>query len=59
MEKNGGTPLIPFKRNSTGVKKGEVWAKLFHYFHFRRDEFLTRYHRKCPVKGRLASSGNL
>lgn len=50
VEKEGGTPLIPFKVNSTGTKKGEVWEKLFHYFSFHREEFVRRYHQRSNVE---------
>jgi transposase len=46
----GAYPLIPFKRNATGATKGELWAKMFHYFSFNRDEFLARYHQRSNVE---------
>jgi transposase len=45
----GGSPLIPFKSNTTGAKGG-LWAKMFHYFQFKRDEFLVRYHKRSNVE---------
>jgi len=28
------------------IKKGEdLWKKLFHFYSFKREEFLTHYHR--------------
>lgn len=44
----GATPLIPFKRNATAGTG--VWAKMFHYFNFHRDEFLSRYHMRSNVE---------
>lgn len=45
----GAAPLIPFKRNATPARGG-LWEKCFHYFNFRRDEFLARYHRRSNVE---------
>jgi transposase len=41
----GATPFIPFKSNSL-AGGSEVWRRMFHYFQFRREEFLTHYHRR-------------
>jgi hypothetical protein len=35
----GATPFIPYKPTHTG-KGGGLWERMFHYFNFRRDEFL-------------------
>jgi transposase len=48
IDKAGGTPFIAFKSNSTDAKGG-LWAKMFHYFSFRRDEFLGHYHKRSNV----------
>lgn len=45
----GGTPLIPFKSNSAPTRPG-LWNKMFHYFSFNRDEFLSRYHQRSNVE---------
>ena len=36
-------PLIPFKKNASPARGG-LWAKMLHYYNFRRDDFLGRYH---------------
>jgi len=45
----GAAPLIPFKSNATDTKGG-IWAKMFHYFHFKREQFLARYHQRSNVE---------
>lgn len=45
----GGTPFIAFKRVATGGSGG-LWQKMFHYFSFRRDEFLQHYHKRSNVE---------
>lgn len=49
---HGATPYIPFKSNVTAnTNKGnELWAKLFHYYNFKREEFLTHYHKRSNVE---------
>ncbi|HSE16295.1 MAG TPA: transposase [Pyrinomonadaceae bacterium] len=46
---HGATPYIPFKTNTTG-KGNELWKKLFHYYSFNREEFLTHYHKRSNVE---------
>src|SRR5204862_5907950 len=57
IEAIGAAPLIPFKKNATsGIDKdgternGSLWAKTFHYFNFKREEFLKRYHNRSNVE---------
>lgn len=45
----GGTAYIAFKGNSTGGAGG-LFEKMFHYFQFNREEYLTRYHRRSNVE---------
>ena len=50
VESLGGTAYVPFKSNSVSDNNGGVWEKMFHYFHFRRDEFLPHYHKRSNVE---------
>jgi transposase len=45
----GAKPFIPFKSNSL-PGGSEVWRQMFHYFQYRREEFLTHYHRRSNVE---------
>jgi transposase len=47
--KHGGTPFIALPSNTTAAKGGE-FAKMFHYYNLRRDEFLTHYHKRSNVE---------
>ena len=49
IEAAGATPYIPFKSIHTG-KGGGLWAQMFHYFHFRREEFGEHYHKRSNVE---------
>jgi transposase len=48
----GGTPLIPFKSNTTGKPKGKshVWRKMFSYFMLNQEEFYQRYYSRNNVE---------
>lgn len=45
----GATPYISFKKNTTG-DVGGVFQKMFHYFQFKREDFLAHYHRRSNVE---------
>lgn len=47
---HGATPYIPFKANVTGKRGSELWKNLFHYYSFKREEFLVHYHKRSNVE---------
>jgi len=49
IEKHGGTAFIAFKSNAC-ADKGGVWAKMFHFFQYKRDEYLAHYHKRSNVE---------
>jgi transposase len=46
----GGTAFVPFKVNSQQGEAGSLWEKMFHYFQFRRDDFLKHYHLRSNAE---------
>lgn len=41
------------KKNISGVsgkKKDELWKNLFHFYSFKREEFLRHYHKRSNVE---------
>lgn len=52
VEAVGATPFISFKVNATGDSDSShgVWARMFHYFQYRRDEFLRHYHKRSNAE---------
>jgi len=48
----GGTPFIAFKTNAVGDKQssGPHYRQMFHYFNYRREEFLRHYHLRSNVE---------
>jgi transposase len=49
IQRHGAVPYIAFKSIHTGRAEG-LWKKMFHYFQFRRDEFLAHYHKRSNVE---------
>ena len=45
----GATPFISFKSNNRGAGGG-TWEKMYHYFQFKRTEFLQHYHKRSNVE---------
>jgi transposase len=45
----GATPYISFASHHRG-NGGGTWEKMYHYFQFRRDEFLQHYHKRSNVE---------
>jgi transposase len=42
-------PFISFAAHHRG-NGGGTWEKMYHYFQFRRDEFLQHYHKRSNVE---------
>jgi transposase len=49
IESAGGQGFIPFKSNATG-QVGGLYEKMFHYFSFRRPDFLAHYHKRSNIE---------
>jgi transposase len=45
----GATPYISFADHHKGLGGG-MWGHMYHYFMFRRDEFLAHYHKRSNVE---------
>lgn len=46
----GGTAFVPFKSNSGPGESGSLWSRMYHYFSFRREEFLRHYHQRSNAE---------
>lgn len=51
----GAMPYIPFKEGTKAVpgiktEQDELWAKMWYYYNFRRDDFLSHYHVRSNVE---------
>jgi transposase len=45
----GATPYISFAAHHKG-NGGGTWEKMYHYFQFKREEFLRHYHKRSNVE---------
>jgi hypothetical protein len=50
----GGTAFIPFTSNATGGVGG-LFAKMFHYFQFRREELMAYFHKRSNVESTFSA----
>lgn len=50
VEGLGGTAYIPFKVNSQPGQAGSLWERMYHYYQFRREEFLRHYHQRSNAE---------
>jgi transposase len=53
VEALGGTAYVPFKSHCVPGEAGSLWEKMFHYYQFRRDEFLKHYHQRSNVESTI------
>ena len=49
VQRHGATPYIAFKSIHTGRAEG-LWKKMYHYFQYRREDFLVHYHKRSNVE---------
>jgi len=47
------TPFIPFKANTIVPKGNSIWAEMYHYFMYNREQFLAHYHKRSDTVGEL------
>ena len=55
VQAQGGVAYIPFKSNSTGMsdhhhKFDGLWNRMWHFYNFNRDAFLSHYHKRSNVE---------
>jgi transposase len=51
IEDVGALPLIPFKSNVRGKRaSSSAWKKMYHYFIYKHNEFLEKYHKRSNVE---------
>ena len=60
IEAIGATPYIPFKSYSKGSQGKDrnrfdsLWAKMWHFYNYNRDEFNAHYHKRSNVETTMA-----
>jgi transposase len=52
--RNGAIPYIPFKSNAVAHSgweaKSQLWTRMYHFYNYKRDEFLQHYHKRSNVE---------
>jgi transposase len=46
MASHGATPYVPFKANTAGRGGTDLWRRMWAYYQFRRDDFLSHRHKR-------------
>lgn len=55
VEKKGGTPFIPFRKNCTCNPRGtRIWRYMFDYFERNKEEFIKHYHKRSNAENVFA-----
>jgi transposase len=47
---HGAIPYVPFKSNVTGKSGSDLWRSMWGYYTYRRDEFLSHYHKRSNIE---------
>ena len=47
---HGAVPFIPFKSNTQPDRGTDIWSKMFHFYNYKREEFLAHYHKRSNVE---------
>jgi transposase len=43
-------PFVPFKANSVEPTEAGTWAKMYHLFMHRREDFMEHYHKRSNIE---------
>jgi transposase len=50
VEAIGGMPFVPFKSNTTEPTGAGAWARMYHLFMYRREEYMQHYHKRSNIE---------
>jgi transposase len=50
VEAVGGMPFIPFKANTVEPTEAGAWARMYHLFMHRREEYMEHYHKRSNIE---------
>ena len=50
VDNKNATAFIDFKEGSVGTGKCEIWNKMYHYYQYKREEFMQHYHKRSNVE---------
>ena len=50
VEVVGGMPFIPFKSNTLEPTESGAWARMYHLFMYKREEYMQHYHKRSNIE---------
>lgn len=50
VEAIGGMPFVPFKSNTLEPTGAGAWARMYHLFMYRREEYMEHYHKRSNIE---------
>ena len=50
VARHNAMPYIPFKINTAVPTDNSLWAEMYHYFMYNREDFLAHYHQRSNVE---------
>jgi transposase len=50
VEAVGGMPFIPFKSNTVEPTEAGMWARMYHLFMYRREQYMEHYHKRSNIE---------
>jgi transposase len=50
VEAVGGMPFIPFKSNTLEPTEAGAWARMYHLFMYKREEYMEHYHKRSNIE---------
>jgi transposase len=50
VESVGGMPFIPFKSNTQEPTEAGMWARMYHLFMYRREQYMEHYHKRSNIE---------
>jgi transposase len=50
VESIGAMPFIPFKSNTLEPTEAGAWARMYHLFMYRREEYMAHYHKRSNIE---------
>jgi transposase len=50
VESVGAMPFIPFKSNTLEPTEAGMWARMYHLFMYKREEYMAHYHKRSNIE---------
>jgi transposase len=50
VESVGAMPFIPFKSNTLEPTEAGMWARTYHLFMYKREEYMAHYHKRSNIE---------